>query len=155
MITAGGIVNADRETTVPLAATGSKATAIVMDDSPCVLSLGKRCMQEGFSFEWNAGENPVLVTPEGNCHTLDLQNLVPVMPVVGRAELGETLAEPVASVPSGPEPTNPPIGGSRDHALTVDALPETLYLRDLPEGEDPESSVQEAETGAGGNSCER
>ena len=88
MITAGGIVKADQETTVPLASTGSKATAIVMDDSPCVLSLGKRCMQEGFSFEWNAGENPVLVTPRGSRHTLELQNLVPVMPVVGRAELG-------------------------------------------------------------------
>ena len=66
MITAAGIVKADRETIVPLANTGRKATAIIMNDSPCVLSLGKRCMQEGFSFEWNAGENPTLVTPEGH-----------------------------------------------------------------------------------------
>ena len=82
MITAAGVVNAERETVVPLACLGSKATAIVMDNSPCVLSLGKRCMQEGFSFVWNAGAKPVLVAPDGRRHTLELQNLVPVMQVL-------------------------------------------------------------------------
>ena len=121
MITAAGVINAERETTVPLANIGSKATAIVMSDSPCVLSLGKRCMQEGFSFEWNAGENPVLVTPDGRRHILELQNLVPVMPVVKGTEPAARQAEPDASGSTeGPTPSTTASAETipKDHCLT-------------------------------------
>ena len=63
--------------------------ANVMDNSPCVQSLGKRCMQGGFSFVWNAGTGAVLVAPNGRRHTLDIQHLVRVMPVRGQTELAE------------------------------------------------------------------
>ena len=88
MITANGVVSADREATIPTS-TGEEATAIVMKDSPCVLSLGKRCMLEGYSFEWNAGESPVLVSPDGKRRRLELQNMVPVLPATVEGETSD------------------------------------------------------------------
>ena len=82
--TANGVLRADQETTIPMAKTGSQTTAIVLKDSPCVLSLGKRCMKEGFAFEWKPGENPVLISPDGKRTMLELQNLVPVLPAVAK-----------------------------------------------------------------------
>ena len=81
MATANGVVIADKEAVVQTT-TGKVARAVVMKDSPCVLSLGKRCMEEGYSFEWPAGKSPVIMAPSGHRKQLELQNLVPVLPVV-------------------------------------------------------------------------
>eukprot|EP00435_Cladocopium_sp_Y103_P059153 s114_g21.t1 len=41
------------------------ADAYFLDDTPSVLSLGKRCMDEGYSFIWPSGRSPVLVDDKG------------------------------------------------------------------------------------------
>ena len=38
---------------------------LVVASSPPLLSLGKRCMEDGYSFEWRAGCAPVLTLPSG------------------------------------------------------------------------------------------
>ena len=61
--TANDIVKANMETVIPIAKTGLKATAIVMEDTPCVLSLGERCMEEGYSFHWGRWRKPNVDQP--------------------------------------------------------------------------------------------
>ena len=128
MITAAGVVNAEREIVVPLACLGSKATATVMDNSPRVLSLGKRCMQEGFLFVWNAGAKPVLVAPDGRRHTLELQNLVPVMPV--------------RKMPGNGTNRWGDFEWRGSEGPLLHPLPETLDLRRLPEGQNTKGFMQ-------------
>ena len=140
IITANGVLRANRETTIPVARTGSQTNAIVLKDSPCVLSLGKRCMKEGFAFEWKPGENPVLISPDGKRTTLELQNMVPVLPVVdkepreteattttgdtttsGTSSSSKTTSTSSSSASSSGAGGNPDTGGPKandDHMLT-------------------------------------
>ena len=64
LITANGPTVANREVSVRLGSCDSSATALVLDDSPSVLSLG-RLIEDGFSFEWRAGCDPVLTSHKG------------------------------------------------------------------------------------------
>ena len=56
--------------------------AHVLTKTPTVFSLGKRCMNLGYSFEWRAGKNPVLITPRGKKIVLEVIDDVPYLPQV-------------------------------------------------------------------------
>ena len=64
LITAAGPTVANREVSIRLGSCNSSATALVLDGTPSVLSLG-RLVEEGFSFEWRAGREPVLTDKRG------------------------------------------------------------------------------------------
>ena len=51
-----------------------------MDDSLPLLSLGRRCLYEGFGFHWDAGQPPYLVYPNGSELTLEVEANVPYIP---------------------------------------------------------------------------
>ena len=57
----------------------------VLKETPSVLSIGRRCMDMGYSFHWEAGRNPVLVTPEGHIIPLVVEKHIPYM-IVGDEE---------------------------------------------------------------------
>ena len=52
-----------------------------LPETPSVLSIGLRCMEQGYSFHWRAGQLPVLVTPCGNVVPLEVERNVPVLRV--------------------------------------------------------------------------
>ena len=52
MQTANGDVTAHHELAVVIDRLDMDIHAIVMDDAPTVLSLGKRCMEDGYEFHW-------------------------------------------------------------------------------------------------------
>ena len=41
------------------------SSALVLENTPNVLSVGLRCMEYGYSFHWPCGQVPYLVTPDG------------------------------------------------------------------------------------------
>ena len=82
LLTANGPAQADTEVSC-----GSLAQALVMEDSPSVLSLGKLVQEKGFSFEWKAGCRPLLTNSAGQEITVDVHDNVP------------TIASPVISCP--------------------------------------------------------
>ena len=55
--------------------------AHVMSNTPSLISIGKRCMEQGYSFSWPAGDLPVLRGPNGREIVLDVVNNVPYLPV--------------------------------------------------------------------------
>ena len=78
MQTTNGLVDVDRELTLPLTeGLASKVTALVMEDTSCVLSLGKRCMEEGYRFVWEQYQNPRLFDPSGKEIPLCVHSFVP------------------------------------------------------------------------------
>lgn len=54
--------------------TDTTADALIMKGWPDMLSLGKRYVEEGFSFIWNSGERPVLTSPDGQGFDLDIEH---------------------------------------------------------------------------------
>ena len=54
--------------------------AHVLESTPSIISVGKRCMDMGYSFEWTAGCKPTLTCPSGRAVTLDVINNVPYLP---------------------------------------------------------------------------
>ena len=52
---------------------------LLLESSPPVLSVGKRCMEEGYSFHWPSGHNPYLISPDGKRHDLEVDNVVPYL----------------------------------------------------------------------------
>ncbi len=53
--------------------------AYILESTPIVMSLGKRCMDYGYSFEWKS-KIATLTTPGGKRIVLDITNDVPYMP---------------------------------------------------------------------------
>ena len=53
---------------------------LLFESSPPVLSVGKRCMEEGYSFHWLSGREPYLISPDGVKHVLEIDNMVPYLP---------------------------------------------------------------------------
>ena len=49
----------------------------VLDDTPSVLSLGKRCMKQGYGFVWPPGENPFMINPDGKRISLFVNGDIP------------------------------------------------------------------------------
>ena len=48
-------------------------------DTPAVLSVGKRCMEQGFTFHWEAGRNPIMTNPEGLVVELEVEKNIPYL----------------------------------------------------------------------------
>ena len=40
----------------------------VLPNTPSVLSIGRRCVQEGYHFVWLSGKHPYLITPKMISH---------------------------------------------------------------------------------------
>ena len=51
----------------------------VLKDTPSVISVGKRTMNDGYSFVWNASENPYFITPKGKVIPLEVLQDIPYL----------------------------------------------------------------------------
>ena len=52
---------------------------LLLKSTPALLSVGKRCMEEGYSFIWRAGKTPYLVDRSGVTHPLQVKDNVPYL----------------------------------------------------------------------------
>ena len=95
--------------------------AHVLESTPSIISVGKRCMDMGYSFVWAAGCKPTLTCPSGRTVTLDVINNVPYLPHGNTQFVSSTLddAEPIPAMPApgaayrGLEASEVPLGRSR------------------------------------------
>ena len=55
----------------------------VLLDTPSVLSIGRRCMQEGYRFVWLSGKHPYLITPSGKFVALAVEDDIPYITSLG------------------------------------------------------------------------
>ena len=74
--------------------------AHVLESTPSIISVGKRCMDMGYSFVWTAGCTPTC--PSGRTVTLDIINNVPYLPHGDTQFVSPTLddAEPLPAMPA-------------------------------------------------------
>ena len=60
-------------------ALGEVSSALVLENTPNVLSVGLRCMDYGYAFHWPSGRFPYWVTPEGKHVPCRVENNVPFL----------------------------------------------------------------------------
>ena len=58
---------------------GHTALLCVLPSTPPVLTIGRRCMREGFSFIWKAGELPYMIRPDGLIVPLQVSEGIPYL----------------------------------------------------------------------------
>jgi hypothetical protein len=79
MITANGPSSADQQIDVNVDPIGATAQPYILHDTPSVLSVGVRCVEEGFDFVWKAFSRPYFRTPKGKKVFLDVRDYVPFL----------------------------------------------------------------------------
>jgi len=77
--TAAGVVGVDKKVALQSVALEDTVGPLVLASSPPVLSCGRRCMVEGYSFHWEKFCNPYLVLPSGKRRELEVQDYVPYL----------------------------------------------------------------------------
>ena len=111
--TANGPVAVESIARIHVAALGSTSEALALPSTPMVLSVGRRCMEEGYTFVWEAKQNPYMKTPEGQIIPLSVDGYTPYL----NNEIPQTLfflllREPLA-VPGPPLQTHHQMKKSR------------------------------------------
>ena len=66
--TANGRMSVDKEVLMQVGPLRRHIKPLLLINTPPVLSVGKRFMEEDFSFYWPANEAPYLVGPNGKRH---------------------------------------------------------------------------------------
>ena len=70
------------------------SSALVLENTPNVLSVGLRCMEYGYSFHWPCGQVPYLVTPDGFQVDCVVENNVPILPTTHECPEGFAMPAP-------------------------------------------------------------
>eukprot|EP00959_Pyramimonas_sp_CCMP1952_P113710 2377015-Pyramimonas_sp.AAC.1 len=70
---------------------GGSFNALVMPETPCVISVGERCMDRGCSFFWPAGQRPYLLLPNGQRVDLAAEGKIPYLTLSGKEALGQRM----------------------------------------------------------------
>ena len=129
---------------------GEDVNCLVLEECPSVLSMGQ-LMARGYSFEWPAGQNPILTAPNGRKETLEVRNNVPMlsMPVLEEGEEDDNNEEATQTihaqdqavdVPEGPLGIGDIVSDSHNHARAKQKA------KNYPETADDETGLTDLTT---------
>ena len=74
-----GSTRADEVADVTVDALHQDFTPYILDETPPVLSVGVRCMEQGYSFVWPADSRPYFIRPDHKVIELKIDGWVPVI----------------------------------------------------------------------------
>ena len=75
--TANGITSTSTMVDLDFDTFNEPAKAHVLEDTPSVLSLGKRCMEQGYTFIWPSGRDPYMINSEGDKIKMEVHDHIP------------------------------------------------------------------------------
>ena len=96
---------------------------LVLEQTPSVLSIGRRCMEEGFSFWWPAGGNPILYMPDGRQIELEVIDYIPYLREKNTKRAVVAMPSPVALEAAGESAPPPFPARPRRQSYTPVAAP--------------------------------
>ena len=94
--TANGVTDTDLVSNFQTESFKEPINAYVLDDTPSVLSVGKRCMNHNYGFVWPPGREPFMIDPEGKRISLFVNGDIPYVRVGSRKSLAYEDAEATA-----------------------------------------------------------
>eukprot|EP00435_Cladocopium_sp_Y103_P013926 s811_g3.t1 len=77
--TANGVTSSTKRSDIEFKAFDEPAQMHVLDDTPSVLSMGKRCLDLGYSFVWPSGKDPYMIDCNGNIIEMTVKDYIPYM----------------------------------------------------------------------------
>ena len=80
---------------------GNDIAPFRLPETPPVLSVGKRCMEEQYDFHWIRGQKPYLVTPDYKVVELEIHRNIPML-MVGDPDVVAKDARGFCTVPVAP-----------------------------------------------------
>ena len=75
--TANGITSTSTMVGLDFDTFNETARAHVLEDTPSVLSLAKRCMEQGYTLVWPSGREPYMINSEGDKIRMEVHDLIP------------------------------------------------------------------------------
>ena len=75
--TANGITSTSTMVGLDFDTFNEPARAHVLEDTPSVLSLAKRCMEQGYTLVWPSGREPYMINSEGDKIRMEVHDLIP------------------------------------------------------------------------------
>ena len=75
--TANGITSTSTMVDLDFDTFNEPAKAHVLEDTPSVLSLGKRCMEQGYTFAWPTGRELYMINSEGDKIKMEVHDFIP------------------------------------------------------------------------------
>lgn len=77
--TANGVTVSTKKVDIGFEAFDEVASLHVLEDTPSVLTMGKRCLEHehGYSFVWPAGKNPYMIDKDGNFISMNVKDSIP------------------------------------------------------------------------------
>eukprot|EP00971_Amphidinium_carterae_P092319 1827943-Amphidinium_carterae.1 len=79
MQTASGVMEANKRATEKVNTLRSTITPLLLDSTPDVLSVGRRCMTEGYSFHWDSGAYPYFIDKKGRRISMTVDRYIPYL----------------------------------------------------------------------------
>ena len=64
--TANGVTSSTKRSDIDFEVFDEPAQAHILEDTPSVLSMGKRCLDLGYSFVWPSGKSPYMLDADGH-----------------------------------------------------------------------------------------
>ena len=79
--TANGVTCSTKRSSIKFEAFNEPAEAHILEDTPSVISMGKRCVDLGYSFVWPTGRTPFMLDPNGNIIEMTVKDYIPYVSV--------------------------------------------------------------------------
>eukprot|EP00435_Cladocopium_sp_Y103_P043537 s2505_g12.t1 len=86
--TANGVTSSTKRSDIDFKAFGEPAQMHVLDDTPSVLSMGKRCLDLGYSFVWPVGKNPYMIDGNGDIIEMTVKDYIPYVNLDQEKKIG-------------------------------------------------------------------
>ena len=80
LITANGSQSADQQASVHIDCTDKEVQPYVLPDTPAVISVGMRCIQDGWDLVWKSFSRPYFKKRDGTKIKFEVKDYVPYLP---------------------------------------------------------------------------
>ena len=82
LATANGVIGSRQRLEIHIDELDVDVRPVVLKNTPCVLSLGRRIVRDGYDFVWRHDEDPFLISPDGRQIDLEVHDLCPYLSIV-------------------------------------------------------------------------
>ena len=86
--TANGVTSSTKRSDIKFEAFDEPAQAHILEDTPSVMSMGKRCVDLGYSFIWPPGKTPYMIDPNGDIIEMTVRDYIPYINIDQKKKKG-------------------------------------------------------------------
>ena len=86
--TANGVTSSTKRSDIKFEAFDEPAQAHILEDTPSVMSIGKRCIDLGYSFIWPSGKTPYMIDSNGDIIEMTVRDYIPYINIDQKKKKG-------------------------------------------------------------------